>query len=220
MYCPTCGSENPEGAKVCEKCGASLTEDNNIGNSTISDEYEVEYAGLFKRFLAYVVDGIILAIIGAIVGKIVGYSSFTAMLNAATGKAIDVNAFRTYYTIVLIIGIAYYVLLESSPKQGSLGKMLLGIKITNENGGRISIVTALERYVILGVFGIISSVLSIIQGPPKVSTTGVGAAAFSSSTILAFVSLVYYIIILITMLSSQYKQGLHDKLAKTYVVSK
>lgn len=215
MYCPTCGSENPDGAKVCEKCGASLTEEvQNLGNSSMSDDKEVEYAGVFKRIVACIVDGIVLFIINTIIGKIVGYSAVSSILQAASGKAIDAQAFAIYSIVVMIITIAYYALMESSPTQGTLGKMLLGIKITDENGGRISIVTALERYVIFGIFGLISDVLSIVQGPPKATTT-IGA-----SSILTLLSFVYLIIILITMLSSEYKQGLHDKLAKTYVVNK
>lgn len=218
MYCPTCGSENPDGAKVCEKCGASLTEDvQNVGNSSMSDDYEVEYTGVFKRIVAYIIDYIILNIVGFIVGKIVGYDAISSALKAASGKATDAQAFRIYSIVILIITIAYFVLMESSPKQGTLGKMLLGIKITDENGDRISPITALERYVIFAVFGLVGSVLSIVQGPPKVSTT---TPAVSASTILGLIGFVYYIIILITMLSSEYKQGLHDKLAKTYVANK
>lgn len=215
MYCPTCGSENPDGAKVCEKCGASLTEDiQNIGNSSISDENEVEYTGVFKRIVAYIIDTIILTIVQFVVGKIVGYDAISSVLKSVSGKAVDVQAFRIYSIVVLIVTIAYFVLLESSPKQGSLGKMLLGIKITDQDGGRISVVTALERYVIFGVFSLVVSILSIIQGPPKAGTT------ISVSSILSLVSFVYYIVILITMLSSEFKQGIHDKLAKTYVVNK
>jgi len=215
MYCPTCGSENPDGAKVCEKCGASLTEDvQRVGNSTMDGEVEAEYTGVFRRIVAYIVDSIILTIFGFIVGKIVGYSTISSAFQIASGKAVNAQAFRIYSIVTLIIPILYFVLMESSSKQGSLGKMLLGIKITDENGGRISIVTALERYVIFGVFGLITSVLSIVQGPPKVGAT------MGASTILSLIGFVYYIIILITMLSSEFKQGLHDKLAKTYVVNK
>jgi len=215
MYCPTCGSENPDGAKVCEKCGASLTEDvQRVGNSTMDGEVEAEYTGVFRRIVAYIVDSIILTIFGFIVGKIVGYSTISSAFQIASGKAVNAQAFRIYSIVTLIISILYFVLMESSSKQGSLGKMLLGIKITDENGGRISIVTALERYVIFGVFGLITSVLSIVQGPPKVGAT------MGASTILSLIGFVYYIIILITMLSSEFKQGLHDKLAKTYVVNK
>lgn len=216
MYCPTCGSENPDGAKVCEKCGASLTDDvNSVGNSTMSDEYEVEYTGVFKRMVAYVVDTIILFIVEIVIGKIVGYDAISSVLKAAAGKTVDAQAFRIYSIVMLIVTIAYFVLMESSSKQGTLGKMLLGIKITDENGERISPVTALERYVIFGIFSLIGNIMSIAQGP-KISTTG----GLGISTIISLIGFVYYIIILITMLSSEYKQGIHDKLAKTYLVNK
>lgn len=219
MYCPTCGSENPDGAKVCEKCGASLTEDvQNIGNSSMSEGNEVEYSGVFRRILAYVIDCIILSIVGFVIGKIVGYDELGVVMQAASGKIASSQSFIPYSILTLIVTIAYFVLMESSPKQGTLGKMLLGMKITDENGERMSVATASKRYAIFWIFGLITSILSIVAGSPKPSSVAITV----TTTIVTLLGCIYRIVIFITMLVAESKQGqgLHDKLSKTYVVNK
>jgi uncharacterized RDD family membrane protein YckC len=50
-------------------------------------------------------------------------------------------------TIVAIIAAwLYYAYMESSPKQGTLGKMLLGIRVTDIDGGRVDFKTASIRF--------------------------------------------------------------------------
>ncbi|WP_234124504.1 RDD family protein [Clostridium hydrogenum] len=205
MYCPTCGAENPEGSKVCEKCGANLTEGiENIGNSQLSDEVEVEYAGFFRRAIAYIIDLIVLLIIGYIV-----------KLATGTGAVYDIAE--------IIIAIAYFVIMESSKFQGTLGKMALGIKITDENGSRISIITALLRYIVFQIFTIVSTLVALTETKIKIDPNNIQQLSkiyTMPSTIVSYVGLVYDIILLITILSSEANQGLHDRIAKTYVVMK
>jgi uncharacterized RDD family membrane protein YckC len=45
-----------------------------------------------------------------------------------------------------LIGLAYYVVLETSPKQGTWGKQIVGIKVTDMSGNRITIGRAIGRY--------------------------------------------------------------------------
>lgn len=45
-----------------------------------------------------------------------------------------------------ILGWLYYTLLESSKKQATLGKSIIGIKVTDLNGNRISLGRANARY--------------------------------------------------------------------------
>lgn len=215
MYCPTCGAENPEGSKVCEKCGANLTEGiENIGNSQLSDEVEVEYAGLFRRVIAYIIDLIVLGIINYVIGSIVGYHATSAALDRLQGKSVPAGPFTLATILGVLIAVVYFVIMESSKTQGSLGKMALGIKITDENGNRISISNALLRYVFFDVFAIVGSIITIIQGP------NVTSGLTSPANVINFIALIYDIILLITILSSEANQGLHDRIAKTYVVMK
>lgn len=205
MYCPTCGAENPEGSKVCEKCGANLTEGiENIGNSQLSDEVEVEYAGFFRRVIAYIIDLIILAIINQII-------------KLATGAG------AVYTIAMVIVAIAYFTIMESSKFQATLGKMALGIKITDENGGRISITTSLLRYIVFQILTIVSQLLVLTEPTIKIDPNNIQQLSkiyTMPSSIVSFVGIVYDIILLITILSSEANQGLHDRIAKTYVVIK
>lgn len=200
MYCKTCGAENPDGAKVCEKCGANLGE-TNYADDKLED---IQYTGFFKRALAYIIDLIILGIVDFAVASVL--------------KGLP------YTLTTFIITLAYFAIMESSKFQGSLGKMLLKIKITDENGGRLSILKAGVRYIGLEIFSILSEIAGIAQGKSSVANSNDISQLMKSLTdlphILAYVGLIYGIIIFISMLSSEYGQGIHDKIVKSYVVSK
>jgi uncharacterized RDD family membrane protein YckC len=200
MYCKTCGSENPDGAKVCEKCGASLVEMSYTGEE--SDE--VRYTGFFKRALAYIIDVLILGVVDFAIASILKGAPYTLT--------------------TLIVALAYFAIMESSKFQGSLGKMLLKIKVTDENGERLSILKTGARYIILEIFSILSDIVGIIPGKSSEINPNDISTIMKSLTdlphILAYVGFIYGIIVLISILSSEYKQGIHDKIVKSYVVDK
>ena len=58
MYCPNCGQENITGAKFCRNCGFNLTGE--------SEDRNREYAGFWLRFVAYIVDGVLIGVVGSI----------------------------------------------------------------------------------------------------------------------------------------------------------
>ncbi len=100
-----------------------------------------EYAGFWRRFAAVIIDGIILFVFASIINAIL-ISPFSRRTspNAATGAALLLNF------ILLISSWLYYTLLESSSKQATVGKMALGIIVTDLYGNRISFGRANGRY--------------------------------------------------------------------------
>lgn len=100
----------------------------------------MQYAGFWTRFLAALLDGLVLAIPSIII------SSVTKGIEGAE-------------TLGLIIGILmgwlYDALLESSSKQATLGKQALGIVVTDLNGERISFGRATVRHFSKFLSGII-----------------------------------------------------------------
>ena len=73
MFCPQCGTANPEGARFCSKCGAGLQatappvlitpapSQQNVPPS--APAIKVEYAGFWRRFAAIIIDGLILNVV-------------------------------------------------------------------------------------------------------------------------------------------------------------
>jgi uncharacterized RDD family membrane protein YckC len=110
------------------------------------------YAGFWKRYAAALIDCVILMISGFVIGGVFGF-----IYGATTGTAEGVEFFATIIGIVL--DWLYSALLESSAKQATLGKMALGIKVTDLDGNPISFGKASGRH-----FGKIVSVLIVFIG--------------------------------------------------------
>jgi uncharacterized RDD family membrane protein YckC len=102
-------------------------------------EGEAAYAGFWIRFGAFLIDFILLGIVGGIIGFVIGMA--TGGTGGETGFAEGISAF-----IGFVIGVAYFVIMESSERQATLGKLAVGVKVTDMNGARISAGVAAIRY--------------------------------------------------------------------------
>ncbi len=117
-----------------------------------------DYAGFWKRVAAYVLDFIVLYIPNMLISKAMGGDAATETMKqavlAAPGDAhVMMAAYEQFYaTMALAMVISavltwlYFAVLESSPWQATLGKLALGIRVTDLQGRRISFPRALGRY--------------------------------------------------------------------------
>ncbi|HEX6487268.1 MAG TPA: RDD family protein, partial [Candidatus Dormibacteraeota bacterium] len=105
------------------------------------------YAGFWRRFVASIIDGAVISIpagiLGGIFGAAIGAASNSGS-TAATGLATGVGLIIEI--LALVGSILYYSLMESSANQATLGKMAMGIVVTDLNGQRISFGRAIGRY--------------------------------------------------------------------------
>ena len=127
MFCPRCGRENDEQAQFCQGCGTSFK---NLGQESRSVETKlvVQYAGFWRRFVAAFIDIILIVIVlSSVVLPMIRLLKLTSI-------------------VWLIIPWIYSAVMESSSKQATLGKMALGIIVTDLEGKRISFVKATGRY--------------------------------------------------------------------------
>ena len=155
---------------------------------------QIEYAGFWLRFIAYIIDGVILSFIEFIlVIPLLGMLGVNiAMFESGNFEEIDpdilipaiISAGSGLYLSAFLISWLYYALFESGPRQGTIGKMAVGIIVTDMEGNRINFAKASLRY----FSKIISSAIMMI---------GYIMAAFT-----------------------QKKQALHDIIANTLVVRK
>ncbi len=117
-----------------------------------------DHAGFWKRVAAYIIDAIILYIPQFLIEKAFGVDAAKeALQQAATNAGTDVNLIMAaqgqFYSAMwpamllsFVIAWLYFALCESSAWQGTLGKLALGIRVTDLDGRRISFPRALGRY--------------------------------------------------------------------------
>ncbi|MEM8566622.1 MAG: RDD family protein [Bacteroidota bacterium] len=165
---------------------------------TVSTGPSKDYAGFWLRFIALIIDSIVISIVYLFIVTPIfaalGFGFATAAEDLQSGSMSEEEAlgligvitgvFATVGLIVQIIYILYFALMESSKFQGTVGKMALGIKVTDANGERVSFGTAFLR----NLGKILSQIIIYI---------GFLMAAFTEK-----------------------KQGLHDMIANTLVVRK
>ena len=98
------------------------------------------YAGFWKRVAASIIDGIITMIGGFAIG-------FVFCLVLVAGGTDDPAVLEGMGSILgIILGWVYFAVMESSPTQGTLGKMALGIKVTDIEGNKIGFGKASGRH--------------------------------------------------------------------------
>lgn len=114
----------------------------------------MSYAGFWKRFAAVLIDGIILSVVSLfllvpLLGML-GLGFLDAAMNDGDPSAglivAIIGAYLGTLMMSFLAGWLYYALMESSSKQATLGKMALGIIVTDMNGNRISFGRATGRY--------------------------------------------------------------------------
>lgn len=147
------------------------------------------YAGFWLRFVAYVIDNILLFVVVGIplnVLQIVvagmAQPAVAPGQPAAPPNPVVLAVMGISIVVSIVASVAYYAGMESSKYQGTLGKMAFGLKVVDVNGRRISFARATGRF-----FGkILSGLICYI---------GFIMAAFTEK-----------------------KQALHDMIASTLVV--
>lgn len=95
------------------------------------------YGGFWRRFFAFFIDIVVVVIILEILLRILGYPT-----ESEANITFRQNGLQNFAILT-----AYFVLMEISSLQGTIGKMVFGLKVTNENGKRISFLKSLIRNV-------------------------------------------------------------------------
>jgi uncharacterized RDD family membrane protein YckC len=132
------------------------------------------YAGFWYRFIAWIIDRILLSVVGwIIIGPILAaigvashfsitdfqdvedLGSLVAILGAMFGVALVVHA---------LIHLFYHALFEASKYQGSVGKMALGIIVTDVAGQKLDFGKAFVRNLCKYISGLTLYVGYIIAG--------------------------------------------------------
>jgi uncharacterized RDD family membrane protein YckC len=105
------------------------------------------YGGFWIRFVAYLIDQIIMSVASFIISFVVALVLGIAL--RAGGTAADSVIVTTQIIgglIGFVLGWLYYAIMESSARQATFGKQAMGLIVTDQDGYRISFGRATGRY--------------------------------------------------------------------------
>lgn len=132
MYCAKCGNSYQADFKICPYCNkkenvAAPLKDNfgNYRERACTKFFQFKQADLPLRIAAMMIDVIILII------------PCFLLIYFTKGTGIVLS---------IIIGWAYYALLESSPLKGTIGKFALKLEVTDLEGQGLTLLQATKRY--------------------------------------------------------------------------
>ena len=106
-----------------------------------------QFGGFWVRFLAYIIDAIIINIATSLVGFVIGLGISLPMQSAGSSAEVMAGVSGLIGGLIGLVGSwLYSALLESSSYQATPGKMALGLVVTDELGQRIGFGRATGRY--------------------------------------------------------------------------
>ena len=176
MYCSKCGAAMADGAAFCSNCGqgfpvavaarapilsASVAAPMEGGAAAIpayagyAAVPRVEYAGFWLRFLAFLIDNVVMGIafvliliplifltgLGGFIGTIHPDEDFNDV-----GIFMLIGLIFLAATVSLVFTWLYHALMESSEWQATVGKKVLGLVVTDMAGQRVSFWRATARH--------------------------------------------------------------------------
>lgn len=178
MFCSSCGRPLEEDLAFCPNCGAPVraAAPSSVippGGTTpsmpaavpgyVPPQLMLPYAGFWLRFVAYVIDGLVLGIaavpIVVILVLLTGAGAAIANMGNRPEDFVFPAALVTFILFMIPILICgqwlYFALLESSTRQATLGKMAIGLIVTDMEGERMTFARATGRYFAKIVTGLV-----------------------------------------------------------------
>jgi uncharacterized RDD family membrane protein YckC len=153
MFCSKCGTAVGEGQAFCGTCGqpvpGAVTASSPapvaipplppaVGVPAVSTP-PVLYAGFWLRVVAAIIDGLVLAIPSGLVSFLSLASAIPFLMRSPDPMTVMITILPRLL-MLLVICLAgswlYWALMESSARQATLGKMALGLYVTDLSGNR------------------------------------------------------------------------------------
>jgi uncharacterized RDD family membrane protein YckC len=163
VYCSKCGAILGADASYCVSCGAPVVRaagiavPANVGVAGFSTTQSVTYAGFWLRFVAHLIDGLILSFaLFALVIPLVFLTGLGAMLERLPHHSYEppspaaiagfISLVFTFIVVGVLLQWLYFAYLESGEKQATWGKQALGLYVTDGAANRVSFGRASGRY--------------------------------------------------------------------------
>jgi uncharacterized RDD family membrane protein YckC len=164
------------------------------------------YADVPNRIIAYIIDAIILFVIGIVIAIVlagIGLSSVNLNVNSPNFGEYNFVAGLVSALVLTAINGAYFIYTWTAMR-GSPGQKALGMQVGNAaDGATLTMEQAIKRWIALGAPFSIAQALNPLPG---------------LGLLIGLAALLWVIALLVTTAQSPTKQGLHDQYANSVVV--
>lgn len=147
MTCVRCGQPMSVSVQFCPACGERSPAPGQPAVASAGSPGATSYAGFLARYVAWYVDWFVISVLSLVLvfAQLVVEILILPRWFFRSGFY-EVFLFLFYSAAFVLGGGVYYAWMESSAWQGTLGKLALGIRVTDPAGGRLSFGRALGRY--------------------------------------------------------------------------
>lgn len=136
--------------------------------------FHAPYAGFWLRFVAYLIDsaivGVAFAAIAAVAIGTVGLRAFRGFVPGVYDRPTNpffpvamMGVIFVLLPITIVVSWLYFAYMESSVHQGTLGKMALGLFVTDAQGQRVTFARATGRFFAKFITGLIPFFIGYIM---------------------------------------------------------
>ena len=185
IYCNRCGSQNSAFAKFCANCGTPFSSEVQPSVPpaaepevsprppspawppavTYPSVLTVRYGGFWIRFVAVIIDGILVGIVvwpvALLMTVAIGLAGHSVSMPGIGINLVSVVVRLAFSALAKWI---YEASMESSSRQATVGKMALALKVTDLEGKRISFARASGRHFAKYISGMILLIGYIMAG--------------------------------------------------------
>lgn len=167
-------------------------------------------AGIFRRFLGDVVDGIILFLFSCIL---------VLALDFSVPSTLGTDLLQAVQGLVLLpIPLLYYALFESSKAQATLGERLMGLRIYSKTYERLSFWHAVGRYASGWLSQLVLIILWVLGSVVLLTMVASGSVVFWAAVVGAVLSFIWWLCTFYIRIFSHRQQTFRDFLSRSLVI--
>ena len=165
-FCTNCGRSLMPTMRICPECGnkrfsamppaitksANPTPVMHVGqkasyiNQNAASPTTPKFAGFWFRTLASIIDGVLCQLLIIFIVAPIGFSLGLQLADSYSLSEIEMIGYGTGFVLGGLIQWLWFTVAESSKWQATIGKKMVGLKVTGEIGERISFGKANGRY--------------------------------------------------------------------------
>ncbi len=147
VYCSRCGAPTSASAQFCQHCGAPLPA---VAAAPSPIMYVpaagVAYAGFWIRVLAAIIDWLIVVAASFPISMMFGLSAFPVRRMGPENLPVIIAAAGASFVLRTVLAWLYEAFMTSSSRQATIGKIAVGIKVSDSRLQRISFARATGRH--------------------------------------------------------------------------